>query len=427
MWTLAPSPLYATPSGWNALLPKRQPRPPLTSDIRVDFLVVGAGYAGLGAARRLGELDPDARIAVLDAGVVGEGAAGRNSGFMQPVRPSDAAHRFNGLADAGHRGLDLIRRLIEENGIDCGLERAGALRAAATARGEGSLRASAQSYQSAGMAVELLDREELQRRIGTPYYHFALFTPESWFVQPAALIRGLAETLPASVELYEKTPITHLTQDAGGWTAITDGGSVRAKTVILAANAFARQLGFLKDRTVAVYTYAGLTPTLSGQALAELGEDPVWGVVPALKFGTTMRKTRDGRLLVRSAYSYEREASADIVRRKLLSAAHKRYPLAAAGGFEHQWGGVIAITLNDSPFCGEVTDGLYAILGCNGSGIMKFTLLGHELAELIKGANRAPDSIAAYGQASRMPPEPFRSIGYHARTAYGVWRTGKDV
>jgi len=66
------------------MLPQRAPHPALASDLAVEYAVIGAGYTGLAAARRLHELDPHGRIAVLEATTVGEGASARNSGFTTP-------------------------------------------------------------------------------------------------------------------------------------------------------------------------------------------------------------------------------------------------------------------------------------------------------------------------------------------------------
>ena len=247
MLGLAESPLYLTHSGWNALLPKREPAPPLTTDIKVKYVVVGAGYAGLSAARRLSELDPQSRIAGLDAGVVGEGASGRNSGFMQPVRPSDAGEQFQRLAESGRKATRLVLSLIEENGIDCGLERGGSLRCAATKRGEAELRSNARSYEANGLAYEFLDRDAVTRKIGTDYYNFALFAGDGYFVQPAALVRGYADLLPAQVELHEKTRVIGLRRDGDWILSTSSGGTVRAEVVVLAVNSFARQLRYPKD------------------------------------------------------------------------------------------------------------------------------------------------------------------------------------
>ena len=48
-------PLNDNTNAWNTILPARTAKPALTADIDADWLVIGAGYAGLAAARRLAE------------------------------------------------------------------------------------------------------------------------------------------------------------------------------------------------------------------------------------------------------------------------------------------------------------------------------------------------------------------------------------
>ena len=52
-------------NGWSRILPPRTPKPALQSNIEADWIVVGAGYAGLAAARRLAENRPDDSIALI--------------------------------------------------------------------------------------------------------------------------------------------------------------------------------------------------------------------------------------------------------------------------------------------------------------------------------------------------------------------------
>ena len=65
-------PDYQQSCGWNALLPPRGPARALEEDLRCDVAIVGAGYTGLAAARRSAELQPGARIAIVDSSEVGE-------------------------------------------------------------------------------------------------------------------------------------------------------------------------------------------------------------------------------------------------------------------------------------------------------------------------------------------------------------------
>ena len=69
------------PSAWNDLLPKRKILPSLDGNLTSDWLIVGAGFAGLSAARRIQKEAPNDSIVILDAVELASGPAGRNSGF----------------------------------------------------------------------------------------------------------------------------------------------------------------------------------------------------------------------------------------------------------------------------------------------------------------------------------------------------------
>ena len=69
-------------SGWYAILPEPEPPQVLTEDINAEWIIIGGGFSGLSAARRLLQLNGKQRIVLLDSIRIGEGSAGRNSGFM---------------------------------------------------------------------------------------------------------------------------------------------------------------------------------------------------------------------------------------------------------------------------------------------------------------------------------------------------------
>ena len=99
--------------GWNALLSERQPSPALEQDIETDYLIVGAGFAGLSAARRLNQLDNEASVVILEASRVAEGPAGRNSGFM-----IDLPHVLSSSNYAGQAQEDIKRTRMNRAAID---------------------------------------------------------------------------------------------------------------------------------------------------------------------------------------------------------------------------------------------------------------------------------------------------------------------
>ena len=100
-------PKRAGVSGWVATLPPRTSRPALNGSLTADVAIIGAGFAGLSAARRISRLDPSTRVAILEAGIVGEGPAGANSGFIIDL-PHEVVVVALALVDVGHRAVENV-------------------------------------------------------------------------------------------------------------------------------------------------------------------------------------------------------------------------------------------------------------------------------------------------------------------------------
>ena len=423
-------PDYPDRCGWNAMLPKRRPNPSASGKISARYAVVGAGFTGLAAARRLHELDPTAEIVVLEATTVGEGSSARNSGFLTPADIAgsvDPAAIDRNVARNRYvqEGFDWLLDLITRHGIACDLVEAGRIKAAATAAGEGAVRDLLAVVKALGIAHVLLDRERLGERIGSDYYRLGLFTEVGHLVQPAALIRGLAEALPAAIKLYERSPVLSLARQ-GRWLLETADARIEVDTVIMATNSAIKSFGYLRDRLVTIYTYAAITEAMTAADSARLGAMASWGLLPAHRLGTTLRRVGPDRLMVRSLYAYEQGVTPEFARAELTDRFRRRYPELAHVGIEHVWGGTTALTMNGAPFWGRIDERLYASAGCNGSGIVKGTVLGKRLAESIIGHAGGDDLVAAYGTANWIAPEPLRTIGFNVVSAIERRKAGLE-
>src|SRR5690606_14525337 len=82
-------------SGWEAISTRSAPVRELDGNVMADWLIIGAGFAGLSAARRLTQLRPEDRIVVVDAHEIAKGPAGRNSGFMIDVPHSLSSGEYS--------------------------------------------------------------------------------------------------------------------------------------------------------------------------------------------------------------------------------------------------------------------------------------------------------------------------------------------
>ena len=245
----------------------------------------------------------------------------------------------------------------------------------------------------------------MREQLGTDYYQFGYHSMNNVFVQPAALIRGLADTLPDNVWLMENNPVESV--DGGGpYIVRTRNGPFSADNVILANNAFARRLGFLRSRLVTIYTYAGVTPVLDAAQQALLGQRDQWGVIPANRLGTTLRRIRGGRFMVRSAYSYEAEQPLERMAGQLRASFQRRYPQLAAHDFEYVWSGSTALTGNGASFVGEVRPG--------------FT---PPLAAMARASSRARSTAACWPSASPASAAPCWMTGSPGETELAAARS----
>ncbi len=424
--------------GWFHLAPPRQARPAHRGTRTARWVVVGAGFTGLATARQLALHFPDDEIVLVDAQEVGFGSSGRNAGFAIDLPHDIGADDYIGDIDVARMSLKLnltgqtlLKQLIKQHNIDCQLRECGKYQAAVEDRGIAVLDAYRRGLDKLEQPYELISQEALPGHIGTPFYRQALFTPGTALIQPAALVRGLADSLPSNVTLYENTVITQVEY---GDTArlVHAGGTITAEKLVLTNNAFAMSFGFLKGRMLPVFTYASLTRPLTEEEQARLGGKPYWGVIPADPFGSTLRRTVDNRLLMRNSFSFNPDgASQQKYLQRFVKRHHasfqKRFPMLPDVGFDYTWGGSLAMSRNHMAHFGELARNVYGALCCNGLGVTRGTVTGTLLADWLAGqrSDLIDFLLAAPGPNSN-PPQPLLSAGVNLNLAWGQYRAGQE-
>jgi glycine/D-amino acid oxidase-like deaminating enzyme len=248
-----PVQLEPTHSGWFATLSSNEKSKPLLSDITCDYLIVGGGWMGLHAARRLAELAPDAQIVLVDAGDIGNGAAGRCAGFAIDLahnpRNKHFAEDTKGNEDEFHvnsEGIAYMQDAVEKLGIDCDWDPSGKYHAAATHRGKTCLDEMSTALNQLGKEHRWVSADEIQSITGSKHYFAAIHTPGTILIQPAKYLTQLKNKLPENVRVYEKTQVTAI--DYGPQTHIctTDHGEIRARNILLCNAAYLTKCGFFQ-------------------------------------------------------------------------------------------------------------------------------------------------------------------------------------
>ncbi|MEM7427514.1 MAG: FAD-binding oxidoreductase [Pseudomonadota bacterium] len=438
-------PVDTGPAGWNAILPPWDPNPELAEAITADWLIIGAGFAGLSAARRLTQLCPGDRIALLEATRIAEGPVGRNSGFMIDLPHHLSSDNYAG-ADAGQEAQQIAlnreaiafaRSAAEEYGFAADVvDQCGKVNAAATPKGVEHNQVYAEHLAGLGEDHTLLDAAAMRELTGSDYYLGGLYTPGTAMLQPAAYARGLAAGLSARVEIYESSPVLEVESVAGGHRAQTPLGSVEAPRVILATNGHAESFGFFKRRLVHVHLFASMTRVLTTEEIALVGGDRKWGLTPSDPAGTTVRRISSAagdRIVVRNriAYSPSLETSPQRVQafgRDQDRAFAARFPALNGMDMEYRWGGRLCLSMNEVPAFGEVEEGIFAACCQNGLGAAQGTISGILAAEQASGqASDRLEALTAGPEPKRLPPEPLARIGATASIRWKEFRAGREI
>ncbi|MBS3650194.1 FAD-binding oxidoreductase [Pseudaminobacter sp. 19-2017] len=432
-------------SGWEAISQRSFPVRSLEGNVTADWLIIGAGFAGLSAARRLLQLRPHDKIVVLDASEVAKGTAGRNSGFMIDV-PHDltSSEYSTGNTDATKLEMAQNRSAIAfaaEAAAEYGMPReifdpSGKINAAATPRGMKLNLSFGKSLKSAGEEHTFLDSAEMRGITGSDYYLGGLYTPGAVLIQPADYVRSFAAGLSTKVGIFERSPVTSLTRENGVWTAVSQRGAVTAPKVIVGVNGHIDDFGYFRGRLMHIFAYASMTAPFPADDFGRrvTGGDR-WALLPADAMGATVRKITSGgqsRITIRTKYTYDTEVAVTKRRMARMAEAHRRsldarFPGLKRIPFEHSWAGRICLSVNHVPAFGEVEEGLYSACCENGLGTVKSTLAGMMAAELATGTtSRRLEEYMDHPEPSRLPPEPLAWLGINSVIRLQELRAGRE-
>ncbi len=438
------TPVQRGTAAWSAILPGQPAPVALDGDRTADFAVVGGGFAGLSAAQRLRELNPGARIVVLEAGRLAEGASGRNSGFMIDLPHELTSDDYSGGGDdraiiaLNRKAIGFARGVVEEFGIDRNFfDPAGKINGAASDTADALNRSYAKHLDELGEANQILDAKAMTEVTGSRHYTSGVYTPGTVMLQPAGYIRGFGEGLRrAGIEVYEATPVTSMAQQGKAWVITTPRGRLAAGKVILANNGHLESFGFAQNRLMHVFLYASMTAELDSAALARLGGQPRWGVTPSDPMGTTMRRIDTGqggnRIITRTCATFEPGMEPTEATLQRTAKVHRekfetRFPQLQGARMEHTWAGHLCLSKNGVSVMKELDQGLYAACVCNGLGTARSTLTGIGAADLASGTQSdVTHHFATEAQPTKLPPKPFSTIGANIYLRYKEWRAAKE-
>ena len=427
--------MYEETSFWARDYGPYTPNPPLAESIRADVAIVGGGILGLNTAREFKKDNPDARVVVLEANVVGSGPAGRNAGFTTTLfgfEPQVTKLRWGKTkASEAYRyaikAVNYTKELIEDNQLDCDYSHPGLLRVAYSKPQVKTLESFYNVFEKLGLAEEMglrwWSQSDLRNEFNSPMYTIGLSDPHAGLFHPCKLVRELKRlAVAAGVEIYEQTPVDKIARKQNEVVLDVPGATVCADRTLLATNAYTHLIKGLKGARglqFPTWTAVIVTERLTEQQWASVGWANRQGFQDARQLIHYFRPTADGRILIGgqdfyTRWGFHKNMDFDFAPRiwRGLEAHLKRlFPSLREVKVAYRWSGPCSLNLDMAPEIGYLGDErvIYFTGGfghglaiCHLNGRLVADLLGSKKTELTefwivnRNGIRLPGSLLSY-------------------------------
>lgn len=418
------------------------PRTGLPGDTHVDVAVVGGGLTGLWTAYYLRLAGVGLRIAVIEKEFAGFGASGRNGGWLSTEMPGQlrryaATHGHAAsvaFQQAMFAAVDEVIAVVGREGIEAHLQKDGVLHVATSPAQQTRLdrhTAELRRYGWGPADLQELTSDALQERVVVADATGATWSPHGARVQPARLVRGLAEAVERQgVQIFEGTTAERIEPGV----VRTDRGDVRAPVVIRALEGFTAGIPGRRRDWLPMSSSMIVTAPLPDAVRARIGWRGAEVLGDSAHGFAYAQRTGDGRIALGgravpyrfgSRWDQRGETMGDTVD-QLRTMLARLFPAASAVPIEHAWAGVLGVPRD---WCATVgldrTTGLGWAGGYVGHGVTSTNLAGRTLADLVLGRDSALVRLPWVGRrVRRWEPEPARWLA--VRSLYRAYRIADE-
>ena len=360
---------------------------------KVEFAIVGGGFTGLSAA--LFAAQSGLNVHVLEKEKIGFGGSGRNVGLVNAgvwLPPSDVMSILG--KSAGERFLKIFSAapqfvfdLIEKYQIRCNVTRTGTIHAAHAPSGFKNLETRFKDWQQMGEPVKLLSKSEISALVGSNAFYGGLLDNRAGTINPMGYCRGLARVaLSAGAQISTGIKVKNLSKDQNHWRVETDQGTLFAKYVLIATNAYTDNLWpHLKKLLTIIHFFQIATNSLGTSGDNILSERQ--GIWDTGKVMFSLRKDNTNRLILGSMGSVIGNKDKGLTHRWAKKHLNRLFPDLDNVKFDEAWYGQIALTPDHLPRIINLDKNLYTTIGYNGRGITTGTIFGKAVAEIIKSGS----------------------------------------
>ena len=361
---------------------------------KVDIAVIGGGYTGLSTA--LFAAESGLNVHVLEKEKIGYGGSGRNSGLVNAgvwLPPSDVL-KLLGKSE-GTKFLKIfgdapkfVFDLIEKYQIRCEVTHSGTIHAAHAPSGMNNLKKRFNDWNSFGAPVKLLSPDEVTTMTGTNKFFGGLLDNRAGTINPMGYCRGLARVANnTGAQISTGVEVLKLTKNQKLWEVKTSQGSLIAKYVLLATNAYTDDLWPNLKRIFTVIHFLQMA-TESLESISEYILPERQGLWDTGKIMISLRKDLENRLILGSMGSVIGNLDRGLSKRWGKTQLKRLFPDIGDVIFEEAWQGQIALTPDHLPRIYNLDENLFTTIGYNGRGITTGTIFGKAIVDMIKTGSK---------------------------------------
>ncbi len=347
-----------------------------------DIVVVGGGIAGVSTAYWLAQEDPSMSIALVEKHQLGDGATGRNAGFIT----CGSVEHFNrlvgkhGPAEAheiwrfSEENLKLLKdHVIQDEGPGILFAQKGSFSLASTDTEFTELKKSAEIMKGFNINVEVLEGDAIEKRLGAEKFVGGIKYVDDGSVHPIRmlnLMRKRIEQRFPNVKFFENHEVHGIDKQGEDKLVRTKGGNFATPMVVLATNAY----------TPLVHSYFAdkIFPT-RGQILATA---PVPQFMEAPCYANFVldyfRQLPTGEMIIGGFRQLQKDTevgysdqTTDIIQTSLEKFLQDHIPAVRGAKITHRWSGLMGFAVDGQPMVGALpTDPqINYISACTGHGL----------------------------------------------------------